>query len=92
MIVAGHATFHTWVSHLAVALGELRCGGQHSPEVYRVDAEQSDLGLQPAPSFTPRLPLCFQPLPGNPASPPPPCLVAGSSTISPCCATLCRGT
>ena len=31
MIVAGHATFHTWVSHLAVALGELRCGGQHSP-------------------------------------------------------------
>lgn len=45
MIVAGHATFHTWVSHLAVAIGELRCGGQHSPEVYRVDAEQSDLGL-----------------------------------------------
>lgn len=91
IIFPGHDTFHTWVSHLATwPSREVRWG----PALLRsLQYRRRAVRLrQPCPLFHPacRRCLCSQRLPGTPAPPPRPRLVAGSSTTSPCCVTLCR--
>lgn len=58
IIFPGHATFHTWVSHLAVAVREVRCGGQHSLEVLQYRRRAVRLRTAACPLFHPQMVVC----------------------------------